>query len=569
MKRHLHGSVAVPKSSSNNKLNAHSREEIKLLCVDNLLASSDEVIYFKDAESRFVMVSEGWLARVAPGVGLEDVIGKTDFDFFSRRHAKPAFLDEQRIVATGESLVAHLEREVYPSRPDVWVSSTKVPLRDARGEIVGTFGISRDVTAQVEAEQERDRVNAQLAIARDEALEASNLKSAFLANVSHEIRTPMNGVIGMTELVLDTELTGDQREAIEQIARSGDQMLAILNDVLDLSKIEAGKFELDIADFDLHEVMNATCAIASAQARAKDLAFELCIGKRVPRHVRGDGRRLGQLVLNLATNAVKFTAHGSVMVNVNAKRAGASRSLIRIEVTDSGIGMEPRFVDHLFEPFTQADVSTTRNYGGTGLGLAISRELIELMGGTISVASKPGEGSTFRAELELDDEGAGAGADEQRRVNGPAPRWSSEPLVLVAEDNPVNQLVVARALEHIGCRCDVVADGYQALEAIQREHYDAVLMDCQMPNLDGLQATQAIRRLDGASARVPVIAMTARAMDDDRARCLAAGMDDYVSKPMRRAALAEMMHRWIPATPRDAGVATSSARNPTLSVCHQ
>jgi hypothetical protein len=547
--------VAVPKSSSNNKLDAYSREEIKLLCVDNLLASSDEVIYFKDAESRFVMVSEGWLARVAPGVGLEDVIGKTDFDFFSRRHAEPAFLDEQRIVATGESLVAHLEREVYPSRPDVLVSTTKVPLRDARGAIVGTFGISRDVTAQVEAEQERDRVNAQLAIARDEALEASNLKSAFLANVSHEIRTPMNGVIGMTELVLDMELTGDQREAIEQIARSGDQMLAILNDVLDLSKIEAGKFELAIADFDLHEVMTATCAIASAQARAKDLAFELRIGKRVPRRVRGDGRRLGQIVLNLATNAVKFTAHGSVMVNVNAKRAGASRSLIRIEVTDSGIGMEPRFVDHLFEPFTQADVSTTRNYGGTGLGLAISRELIELMHGTINVASKPGEGSTFRAELELDDEGAGAGADEQRRVNGPAPLWSTEPLVLVAEDNPVNQLVVARALEHIGCRCDVVADGYQALEAIQREHYDAVLMDCQMPNLDGLQATQAIRRLDGASARVPVIAMTARAMDDDRALCLAAGMDDYLSKPMRRAALAEMMHRWIPATPAEAGSA--------------
>jgi PAS domain S-box-containing protein len=174
----------VPKSSSNNKLNAHSREEIKLLCVDNLLASSDEVIYFKDAESRFVMVSEGWLARVAPGVGLEDVIGKTDFDFFARRHAKPAFRDEQRIVATGEALVAHLEREVYPNRPDVWVSSTKVPLRDARGEIVGTFGISRDVTAQVEAEQERDRVNAQLAIARDQALEASNLKSAFLATRS-------------------------------------------------------------------------------------------------------------------------------------------------------------------------------------------------------------------------------------------------------------------------------------------------------------------------------------------------------------------------------------------------
>jgi CheY-like chemotaxis protein len=354
----------------------------------------------------------------------------------------------------------------------------------------------------------------------------------------------MNGVIGMTELLLDTEQTADQREATEHIARSGEQMLAILNDLLDLSKIEAGRLELDITDFDLHEVMNATCAIASAQAHAKNLAFELCIGKTVPRHVRGDGRRLGQIVLNLATNAVKFTAHGSVTVNVNAKRAGASRSLIRIEVSDSGIGMEPRFVDHLFEPFSQADVSTTRNYGGTGLGLAISRELIELMGGTINVASKPGHGSTFRAELELEGAGAGAGAGERPRNDTSAPVWSTEPLVLVAEDSPVNQLVVARALERIGCRCDIVPDGYQALEAIQREHYDAVLMDCQMPNLDGLQATQAIRRLDGASARVPVIAMTARAMDDDRARCLAAGMDDYLSKPFDMRSLREMLERF-------------------------
>ncbi len=213
----------MPKSRSNHKLNAYSREEIKLLCLDNLLASSDEVIYFKDAESRFVLVSEGWLARIAPGMPVEDVIGKTDFDFFSRQHAEPAFLDEQRIVATGESVVAHLEREVYPKRPDILVSSTKVPLRDKRGDIVGTFGISRDVTAQVEAEQERDRVNAQLAIARDQALEASNLKSAFLANMSHEIRTPMNGVIGMTELLLDMELTAEQRESIEQVARSGER----------------------------------------------------------------------------------------------------------------------------------------------------------------------------------------------------------------------------------------------------------------------------------------------------------------------------------------------------------
>jgi DNA-binding LacI/PurR family transcriptional regulator/ActR/RegA family two-component response regulator len=205
---------------------------------------------------------------------------------------------------------------------------------------------------------------------------------------------------------------------------------------------------------------------------------------------------------------------------------------------------------------------STSPAGGTGLGLAISREL---MGGTINVASKPGHGSTFRAELELEGEGAGAAAGERPRNDTSAPVWLTEPLVLVAEDSPVNQLVVARALERIGCRCEIVSDGYKALEAIQRGHYDAVLMDCQMPNLDGFQATGAIRRLDGASARVPVIAMTARAMDDDRTRCLAAGMDDYLSKPMRRAALAEMMHRWIPATPAEAGSARIHSRRSTAA----
>ena len=261
--------MAMWRSRPKDSLSGVSPEEIERLCMHNLISSTEERVFFKDADSRFLLVSAGWLAAEGHGRELSDVIGKTDFDVFSRPHAEAAFIDEQQVMATGEPMAAKIERETFDNRPDAWVSTTKLPLRDDRGSIVGTFGISRDVTGQVQAEQERNRINAELAVARDQALEASNLKSAFLANVSHEIRTPMNGVIGMTELLMDTELTAEQREFTEQIGRSGEQMLAIINDVLDLSKIEAGRLELDATEFDLHRALTETCAIASAQARAK------------------------------------------------------------------------------------------------------------------------------------------------------------------------------------------------------------------------------------------------------------------------------------------------------------
>jgi len=513
----------------------------------NLLAYNQERLFFKDLESRFIAVSQGYVDGLARGRSVGEVIGKTDFDIFSRPHAEAAYNDEQQVIETGEPMRAKIERETFEDRPDAWVSTMKMPLRDERGEIVGTFGISRDVTAQIEAEQERNRINAELAIARDAALEASNLKSAFLANVSHEIRTPMNGVLGMTELLLDTALTSEQRAWVVQIGSSGEQMLGILNDVLDLSKIEAGRLELDVADFDLLAAINHTCAIASAPARNKELELEVRFVGSVPRWVRGDARRLMQIVLNLVTNAVKFTPEGKVTVTTSARVSSRGRSFVRIEVQDSGIGIEPGFLDHLFDPFTQADVTTTRNYGGTGLGLAISRELVEMMGGTISATSEPGVGSTFHVEVELERaRAAGHEADA-----GPAETnaWAVAPHVLVVEDSPVNQLVVSQALERIGCRSDVVADGERAVAAVQREHYDAVLMDCNMPVMDGFEATAAIRGLDSDARRVPIIAMTARAMDDDRSRCLAAGMDDYISKPLRRLTLEQTLHRWIPSAP--------------------
>ena len=400
----------------------------------------------------------------------------------------------------------------------------------------------------------RNAAAAEVAIARDQAVEASNTKSAFLANVSHEIRTPMNGVIGMNELLLGTELTDEQREYAEQVTRSGEQMLAIINDVLDLSKIETGHFELDISDFDLHETIKETCSVAAGQARVKGLRLELELDAEVPIRRRGDGRRLRQILLNLVSNAVKFTSDGSVSVRVSSAPRPSDAALVRLEVADTGIGIDAASVQRMFEPFTQADASTTRHYGGTGLGLAIARELVEMMGGTIGADSEVGSGSTFWFEVEL---GAAEAAElpsaHQAGANGGPQAWSSPPLILVAEDSQINQIVAARSLERCGCRTHVVGDGLEALKALETQRYDAVLMDCQMPSMDGYEATAELRRREHGGRHTPVIAMTAHAMDGDRQRCLDAGMDDYITKPMRYAELSDKLHQWIPGEPGETG----------------
>ena len=634
-----------------------------------------------DREGRHLAHSSRWLSYLRT----EDpsVVGRTLEEMWPRMPEK-----YRRVLARALEGEVVTEPEDALEREDgtrVYLRWTVHPWRETGGRVAGVVLVVQSIDVLVRA--------------RQAALEASHLKSEFVANMSHEIRTPMNGVIGMTRLLLDTGLSAEQREYAEVIDQSGRALLEIINDILDFSKIEAGRVDLESVDFDLRRAVREVLGSFAEAAHARGLELLCLIRHDVPSALRGDPGRLRQVLSNLVGNAVKFTEKGEVVLRVTLDESAANEALVRFEVRDTGIGIEPELQPRLFQSFVQGDGSASRRYGGTGLGLAISKRLVSLMGGEIDVRSRPGEGSTFwfrvrlgrqapgavagpaaatrlagRRVLVVDDNatnrqilkqqlahwgirattvesgpkalallrqstttgpgydlaildmkmpemdgltlagaikeepalsgvrlvlltsfgqrGHGAEAsrigiaayltkpvdeadlhdclvevmDEGRPVHAPhlVTRHSLRELrppvaarVLVAEDNEVNQKVAVRILEKLGYRVEVADNGQEALQACEGTRYDAVLMDGQMPGMDGYEATRRIREREGKGPRLPIIAMTASAMKGDRERCLEAGMDDYVSKPVTPEDLERALRRWVgaPAAPAERAAA--------------
>ena len=397
-----------------------------------------------------------------------------------------------------------------------------IPLPDGGAIRTGT-----DVTARVAAEQA-------LRAAKEAAEGAMAARSAFLATMSHEIRTPLNGVIGLTGLLMDTRLDEQQQTYISALRRSADHLLLLVNDVLDFSKLDANRVELEAGPFRLADIVANVIAILMPRAAAKGLELTSVIADAVPLRLNGDATRLSQILLNLVANAVKFTEKGSVTLSVSLAARDAAGLALSFEVADTGIGIADEAMPKLFKEFSQLDGSITRRYGGTGLGLAISTRLVELMGGRMAVKSEVGVGSVFSFTVRLQQDDTTATAEE----DSPAPRArladitpGRRPAVLLAEDNQINQLVGRMILENQGCHVDIAANGVEAVQAMRERVYDAVVMDVMMPEMGGLEATRLIRQLPPPRCAVPIIAMTANALAEDRAACLAAGMNGFIAKP--------------------------------------
>ncbi len=445
--------------------------------------------------------------------------GHSMLDYFDEKSDR---IQSIREALKGRSVV--YEKASFGNFREVRVN----PLRDGKGRIIGVVGVSIDITERKKA-----------AVREEAAIEASRLKSEFLANMSHEIRTPLNGVLGMLSLLATSELSYPQRELAENAKRSSEALLTVLNDILDFSKIEAGKLDFEQLDFDLHELIRESKKLIHYSAQEKGLTIAMEFDPSLPHFVKGDPGRLRQIFWNLLTNAIKFTEEGVIVLRATSLSHENGEYFLRFEVEDTGIGINESLQQRLFTAFMQADSSTTRKFGGTGLGLSIAKSLVERMKGSIGVESLPGFGSTFwftvrleegQPPLEMDEDG-----EKEYKTSFP------EAKVLVADDNLINRKVVLKFLEHFGYKTAEAKNGREALEVLDREKVDIILMDCHMPEIDGFECTRILRAKKTQVSRIPIVALTASAMKRDFDRCLDVGMNDFVAKPVRRSKLFEAL----------------------------
>ena len=586
---------------------AQLRAEASERQLNYALEATGEGVWDWDVASGVVRHNPRW-AQIL-GLNVDCLVNSVE-EFASLLHPddKPSVMQALDACLAGQGPYRHEHRMIRPDGQEIWVQDRgDVVERDAHGRplrMVGSFADISDrkrtenllIEARNRAEVLNEEMTQTVQLVREmarEAMNANRAKGEFLANMSHEIRTPMNGIIGMTQLLLDSALTDEQRSYAKAIEASGEGLMAIINDILDFSKIEAGRMELESVDFDVHAVVREVAGLVSMRVREKGLALHQYIDKDVPRWVNGSKQRLRQVLLNLVANAVKFTHRGSVAIALRTVPDFPGGLCLRFEVQDSGIGISQADQAGLFQPFKQVDASNSRQYGGTGLGLSISKRLVTLMSGQIGLVSAPNQGSTFWFELPLgeidqvqdemdpvDAESAplltqravvasavaGPTGDAGMRSNGhglssaqggtglgpnaPGQNGGVALKLLLVEDNAINQALARALLQRMGHHVTAVGNGQEAVEALGKEAFDAVFMDCQMPVMDGFESTRQIRAGAAGPARtgVHIIAMTANAMVGDRERCLECGMNDYVPKPIKTDMLKQALAQVRPAS---------------------
>ncbi|MBF0107124.1 MAG: response regulator [Deltaproteobacteria bacterium] len=510
--------------------------------------AAEELIYEVNPQGLYTYMSA--MSERIYGLKPDDIVGKKHFYDFYLPEEREARKHRQLGLVVGKQPFKDIVRaHVHASGKNIVCSVSGAPFFDAAGNLAGYRGVITDITARHEAEQA-------LMAAKKHAEEASVFKSRFLANMSHEIRTPMNAVIGFTDLLGGTALDETQREYLGIIQTSGRALIALINDILDVSKIEAGRLRIESAHFDLAHVVEESVKVATHRQWAKGIHAICGIKDDCHRHYYGDATRVMQIVLNLVSNAIKFTQEGEIEVCVSKLPVGpgmgqpGDTEIIQITVRDTGIGIPEDKLKTIFKPFEQADASTTRKYGGTGLGLSITKSLVSLMGGQIAVVSREGKGTTFTVTLPLNK----SYEESQRESLGtplskkeqPAKDMVAVPLngkqILVVEDNAVNVKLMQRLLEKMGCRIEIARDGREACDKVRENSFDLVLMDLQMPEMGGVEATRVIR--NEIKSTVPIVALTAASTREDKEDALNAGMNDYLTKPVDAAVLREKIVYW-------------------------